>query len=330
MGIFDILSGRKCYLVFKSKNTTTPNDYYLRSLKPLYWSLNYEIYSEERYLRQFSQTTRMLFVKSKRRLARFISTSLFLFFTTHYTWLWYHSHVPTSSCEETLTVLERHLNHTSVTDSTRRQITHNLNETSLVSMFPRCERSVFVLIVVFSSPTNFERRSIIRSTWAKIKETDSANITSIITRKSYTKASLVKTVFLLGQANGKTQSIIESEAQYYNDLVIGSFTDTYGNLTLKTKLGLEWAQQCCKFKYYLKTDDDVFVYSKGVVQWLWQLPRERVYTGRCDFDKKVIRAAGHKCHACSRSHVVYTNNVPPCMFLGEHGVESLNWVELIL
>ena len=234
----------------------------------------------------------MLYVKSKRCLARFIATSLFLFFSMHYTWLYYHSHVPTSICEETLTVLER-LNHISQTDSTRRQITHNPNETGLVSMFPRCERSVFVLIVVFSSPTNFERRSIIRSTWAEIKETDS-NITSIISRKSYTKASLVKTVFLLGQTNEKTQSIIEYEAQHYNDLVIGSFTDTYGNLTLKTKFGLEWAQQFCKFKYYLKTDDDVFVYSKGVVKWLWQLPRERVYTGRCDFNKKVIRTAGHK------------------------------------
>ena len=239
----------------------------------------------------------MLYITSTRFSARVITTSLLLLFGMHYTWLWYQSHVQHASsaspCKETLAETFN-LNDISPKDSKTTQITaEKLNKASMVYMFTRCEKRVFVLIVVFSSPTNFERRSTIRSTWAKIKHTD-LNKANSSTHESSTQASLVKTVFLLGQTNEKTQSIVESEAQYYKDIVIGSFTDTYGNLTLKTKLGLEWAQQFCKFKYYLKTDDDVFVYSKGVVQWLWQLPSERVYTGRCDFNKKVIRTAGHK------------------------------------
>jgi hypothetical protein len=185
-------------------------------------------------------------------------------------------------------VLEHSSNNSQISGTTRQVQSLKSN------IVPRCKSSVLVLIVVVSAPTNFEQRSIIRSTWAEIKDTD-PDITNIVINGSYTTHDhLVKTVFLLGQTNEKTQSMIAIESKYYNDLVIGSFVDSYGNLTLKTILGLEWAQQHCKFKYFLKTDDDIFVYSKGLVKWLCQLPRERVYTGRCDFNKTVIRTVGHK------------------------------------
>ncbi|CAB4042263.1 beta-1,3-galactosyltransferase 5-like, partial [Paramuricea clavata] len=195
----------------------------------------------------------------------------------------------TNSCEEGLAVIRPNSHRNSPPKWTTRQ-SQRLNSSTV----PRgCNTTVFVLIVVFSSPKNFEQRSIIRSTWAEIKDRD-PEITNIIIKGPYTVESMVKTVFLLGQTDKETQRRIETESEYYNDLVIGSFTDSYGNLTLKTKLGLQWAQTFCKFEYYLKTDDDVFVYSKGLVKWLWQLPRERVYTGRCDFNKTVIRTVGHK------------------------------------
>ena len=232
---------------------------------------------------------KMIYIYSKRYLARLIVKSLFLFFGMHYTWLCYYRYASTNSHEERLAVIWPNSNRNSPTKWTTRQ-SHRLNSSTVPH---GCNTSVFVLIVVISSPKNFEQRSIIRSTWAKIKDMD-PEITNIIIKGTYTAESLVKTVFLLGQTNKETQRSIEMESEYYNDLVIGLFTDSYGNLTLKTKLGLEWAHQFCKFEYYLKTDDDVFVYSKGLVKWLWQLPRERVYTGRCDFNKTVIRVARHK------------------------------------
>ena len=170
-----------------------------------------------------------------------------------------------------------------------RNLTSQTNE----NMSSHSKTSVFLLIVVFSSPGNFERRSVIRNTWAKIKRAD-PDIANILVNGSYTTENLVKTMFLLGQTNAKTQSTIESESEYYRDIVVGSFIDSYGNLTLKAKLGLEWAQQFSKFKYYLKTDDDVFLYSKGLVKFLSRLPGEMVYTGRCYFNLPVDRIPNHK------------------------------------
>ena len=235
---------------------------------------------------------------------RFIVKSLLLFVGMHYSWLFYNIYVSTNSHERRLVTTEHRFNDTFQKNFTISDV-HSLNSTMVPSSIsntvpssnsntgPHCKKSVFVLIIVFSAPTNFDRRSIIRNTWAQIGDND-RDLTSIRINGTYTTKSLVKTVFLLGQTNEKTQSIIEIESQHYNDILIGSFVDSYGNLTLKAKFGLEWAQQFCKFKYYLKTDDDVFVYSKGVVKWLWQLPREGVYTGRCDFNKPVIRTAGSK------------------------------------
>ena len=254
----------------------------------------------------------MLYIYSKRFLIRVIAKSIFLFFGLHYTWLCYYSYISANSHHESVVVLELDSNHISQENRITSHISqtnwttshtyetnsitsedYRVNVSTQISAFPRCERSVFLLIVVFSAPKNFEQRSIIRSTWAEIIDKD-PDITNIIIKGSYTGQSLVKTMFLLGQTDEKTKNIIQIESEYYNDLVIGSFTDSYGNLTLKTKLGLEWARGFCKFEYYLKTDDDIFVYSKGLVKWLWQLPRERVYTGRCAFNKTVIRTAGHK------------------------------------
>ena len=238
----------------------------------------------------------MLEIYSKRLLMRFFVKSLLLFLGLHYSWLFYYIYVSANSHGEHLPGIEPyHLPTSELHSNNTFQRNRTMSEVHSLSSWtvPHCETSVFVLIVVLSAPMNFDRRFIIRNTWAEIGDID-RDITKILINGSYTTERLVKTMFLVGQTDDKTQSVIESEAQQYNDMVIGSFTDTYGNLTLKAKLGLEWAQQFCKFKYYLKTDDDVFVYSKGVVKWLWQLPRERVYTGRCDFNKPVIRKAGHK------------------------------------
>ena len=120
----------------------------------------------------------MLYLYWKQFLLRLITRSIFLFFVLHYTWLCYYQ-------------------------------TNSVTSQDYVSMqipaFPRCKRPVFILIVVFSAPTNFEHRSIIRSTWAEIIDKDPAamrpmsymtNITE--GSYSYTGQSLVKTIFLLG------------------------------------------------------------------------------------------------------------------------------------
>lgn len=152
-----------------------------------------------------------------------------------------------------------------------------------------CYDPVFLVIVVSSAPNNFERRSAIRNTWARAI----LDVEHNGTRGDYTE--LVTTVFLLGQAKDELlRKLVATEAKYYGDVVTGSFLDSYRNLTLKTKLGFEWVNRRCKFEYFLKTDDDIFVNINGLVKWLRSLPRENLYTGRCAFNKSVIRIPNHK------------------------------------
>lgn len=251
----------------------------------------------------------MLRASIKRFVNRFVIRGVCLFIGIHYTWMCYYSFIstiaPKKSREGVFVILERssyvkpltnwsaigseNYPNTNTESATVRQTTKASSDFS----FPRCESPVFTVITVISAPKNFDRRSVIRNTWARVRYVDS-QATHIMRSGSYTPETLIKTVFLLGKTDEMTQSYLETESALYKDIVLGSFTDSYANLTMKAQLGLEWAHKFCKFDYYLKTDDDVFVYSNGLVKLLWNLPREKVYTGRCDFNKTVIRQVGHK------------------------------------
>ena len=133
----------------------------------------------------------------------------------------------------------------------------------------RCNQKVFLLIMVLSGPANFDRRTVIRRTWA----TDpSMNIRW-------------RTVFLLGQAAGDSiqNEYLKAEEMTHRDLVRGSQKEHYRNLTLKTQMGLEWASKYCDFEFLLKADDDVFVNPYKLMDYLSKpdTPKTKLYTGRC-------------------------------------------------
>ena len=51
-----------------------------------------------------------------------------------------------------------------------------------------------------------------------------------------------RTMFFLGQPQHPTEmKYLLAETTIYGDIVQGSQTDSYYNLTLKTEMGLEWA-----------------------------------------------------------------------------------------
>ena len=161
--------------------------------------------------------------------------------------------------------------------------------------WPNCCTPVFLVIVVLSAPSNLERRSAIRSSWASMLPNRYADIQNL-GEQLYSGTNLVKTVFLVGRAKkAALRSSVETESNYYGDMVIGSsIVDSYDNLTLKTKLGLAWAYVKCKFEYLMKTDDDSFVNTKGLVKWLWNSPKKGLYTGNCQLKPKVIQLKDHK------------------------------------
>ena len=95
------------------------------------------------------------------------------------------------------------------------------------------------IIYVHTAPANVERRMLLRNTWAN---------------NQLFKDGRTKTIFLMGTPdNVKDQAIIRKEYEQYNDIVQGSFLESYKNLTIKGIMGLRWVSEFCpQAKFALK------------------------------------------------------------------------------
>ncbi|CAF1280249.1 unnamed protein product [Rotaria sordida] len=110
-----------------------------------------------------------------------------------------------------------------------------------------CDNSsspVYLLVYVHSGPTNYQRRVVIRETWA--------------TRTLFPDLRLV---FMIGKTlDNNVMKAIEYENELYRDIVQEDFIDSYKNLTYKGIMALKWISiYCSKIKYVLKVDDDIVV-----------------------------------------------------------------------
>ena len=111
--------------------------------------------------------------------------------------------------------------------------------------------SLLLLVLVHSAPGNVEKRRTIRETWGRGPH---------------------RVLFLLGAVDSSAlQVALEEENHTYRDLVQGRFIDSYRNMTYKHVMGLKWtAYYCPSARYLLKTDDDVFVNSPALLDFLAQ------------------------------------------------------------
>ena len=142
--------------------------------------------------------------------------------------------------------------------------------------FTSCPSSVFVLILVSSNVQNFDRRALIRQTWG----IDNAIIPRWLT------------VFLLGNNNnGKEMKAVGREAKIYDDMVQADYKEGFFNMTYKVAMGFEWAVKHCKFDYLLKADDDVFVNSFRLLDFLTSpnTPKFKLFTGNILMQSPVLR-----------------------------------------
>lgn len=113
--------------------------------------------------------------------------------------------------------------------------------------------SVYILVYVHSGPSNYQRRVVIRETWAS--------------RILFPELRLV---FMIGQTLDKNvMKAIEYENEMYRDIVQEDFIDSYKNLTYKGVMALKWiSTYCSKTSYVLKVDDDIVVNSFTLVNHL--------------------------------------------------------------
>jgi len=124
-----------------------------------------------------------------------------------------------------------------------------LKTTNKCKWLPKSNQSK-LLIAVKSYVGNFEQRLAIRQTWGK------------------TADKRIQVIFVVG-CQGYTHPLLQHEDELYQDIVQGSFKDTYNNNIFKTMATYQWIVQfCIDVDYVLLTDDDYFVNVDNLVNYI--------------------------------------------------------------
>ena len=119
-------------------------------------------------------------------------------------------------------------------------------------------RSLFV--AVMSAPESFEKRQLIRNTWASHLEVQSGLM------------YLTGFAFIVGQSTNSTvEDGLKKESRRYEDIIQIGVMDS--NLTLKVAGLLHWLHKNCAIvDFVLKVNDDVYVNVRNLVTTLATLP----------------------------------------------------------
>ncbi|RVE63644.1 hypothetical protein OJAV_G00138330 [Oryzias javanicus] len=127
---------------------------------------------------------------------------------------------------------------------------------------PEGSADVFLLLVIKSLPKNYNRREVLRNTWAK---------------ERLQNGVWIRRIFISGtQDSGFEEmtlnNLLEIEHLKYKDILQWDFHDTFYNLTLKQMLFLEWMERNCPHvRFMLNGDDDVFANTDNMVEYLKNL-----------------------------------------------------------
>ena len=128
-----------------------------------------------------------------------------------------------------------------------QRISAKLAQNSTLLLSPeeqnQCAEAVETVILVTSTASHFKFRNVQREEF-KSQNFQRYNMTYR---------------YLLGIPSDKNISkMIVEENRHHDDIVMGTFEDTYRNLALKSILMLEWSKLFCSHaKFVIKTDDDV-------------------------------------------------------------------------
>ncbi|XP_066500817.1 N-acetyllactosaminide beta-1,3-N-acetylglucosaminyltransferase 3-like [Hoplias malabaricus] len=130
---------------------------------------------------------------------------------------------------------------------------------------PEASSDVFLLLVIKSSPANYDRREVLRKTWAAERQQNGVWIRTLFisgtTGESYEKQRLNK--------------LLEVENREYQDILQWDFNDSFFNLTLKQILFLQWMEKWCpNAHFFLNGDDDIFANTDNMVVFLQGLGKD--------------------------------------------------------
>ncbi|XP_037817088.1 uncharacterized protein LOC119607290 [Lucilia sericata] len=146
---------------------------------------------------------------------------------------------------------------------------------------PVCSNHIEALILIHSAPKNYEKREIIRETWASISH--------------HRAESPLRVLFLLGAVESEqVQEDLENENNQYRDIIQGSFIDDYRNMTYKHIMAFKWfLYNCPQAQILIKVDDDVYVNTPQLIKYLreQQMQQQQQLNKMNNNDKPTIATA---------------------------------------
>ncbi|XP_033633510.1 uncharacterized protein LOC117295048 [Asterias rubens] len=147
----------------------------------------------------------------------------------------------------------------------------------------KCQ-DAFMVSLITTRPTEVDFRMAIRETWAN---------------DAYAHQMGVLTLFVLGQpTDGTVNSAVFLENERHDDILMGSFTDSVGNSTLKLLLGIDWVMSNCpSAKYVFIGDDHMFIIYERLVKLLRETNEKdgvKMWIGRLTQGKMPERDAGSR------------------------------------
>ncbi|KAK7136169.1 hypothetical protein R3I94_014729 [Phoxinus phoxinus] len=154
---------------------------------------------------------------------------------------------------------------------------------------PLNSADVFLLLVIKSSPENYERREVLRKTWAK---------------ERLHKGVWIRRVFIIGTTKTgfekrRLNKLLELENNENKDILQWDFNDSFFNLTLKQILFLEWMERWCpQARFLLNGDDDIFANSFNMIEYLQGQEdnngSKHLFTGDVLLNEKPVRRSSSK------------------------------------
>ncbi|XP_043909757.1 N-acetyllactosaminide beta-1,3-N-acetylglucosaminyltransferase 3-like [Protopterus annectens] len=166
---------------------------------------------------------------------------------------------------------------------------------------PEQSKEIFLLLVIKSSPENYERREVIRKTWGQERTYEGVQVHRLFISGVNSNRMSAK----------KSNQIIQLENQQYQDILQWDFHDTFFNLSLKQVLFFKWKEKNCPgVKFLLNGDDDVFVNTENVVHYLKGFRSDRhLFVGTLIMNVGPIRAKWSKYYVPEQ--VTTLNSYPP-------------------
>ncbi|XP_046906305.1 N-acetyllactosaminide beta-1,3-N-acetylglucosaminyltransferase 3-like [Hypomesus transpacificus] len=127
---------------------------------------------------------------------------------------------------------------------------------------PQNSADVFLLLVIKSSPWNYDRREVLRKTWAEER----------IQNGVWVRRLFISGTTSSGYEESKLNNLLELENKEHHDILQWDFSDTLFNLTLKHILFLDWMERNCpNARFLLNGDDDIFANTDNMVEYFQSL-----------------------------------------------------------